>query len=334
MTSNWIGKVEKAKNGQIEHYKGKNTIYFNNYSTRFGQNRGMWGEMTQIPFDDIFYWMSQLSCPVWGEYVEITENAAFNKVRDLYFEYLFWEGEAFIFYDEIEETMSMYQCNNAGKYQENGYLNIETQQLVHLTQDEAKLLIYCTWDGKYNKLDRFYQWYKFCYWMLVSEINVNNSACLLAKHFMINTEIFEGSSFDAEKEQLFYPNPYILKTPSSVLNTISVEKKFLTPDVLEQLVKTHFQFFDRKLSELGRTVNTNPKGERLTAGENYKDITGTAARERMVLQALKDMANEMEKLHNIKLEFVLNRPPEAVEEPSPGDINKADVMNVENLPNL
>lgn len=57
-----------------------------------------------------------------------------------------------------------------------------------------------------------------------------------------------------------------------------------------------FSRLDRRAYELGRVSNTNPKGERLSTGENYKDITSVAARQKETVCQLKNMANKIREM--------------------------------------
>lgn len=63
------------------------------------------------------------------------------------------------------------------------------------------------------------------------------------------------------------------------LESISGEDLLAIKDVV-------YYHFDRLKFEYGRVANTNPKGERMTSGENYKDISAIAARENETLEYL------------------------------------------------
>lgn len=86
----------------------------------------------------------------------------------------------------------------------------------------------------------------------------------------------------------------------TIESTISVDTKhnadiiaveYATGADLESLHYTSFNTLDRRAYELGRVSNTNPKGERLTSGENYKDISSIANRQKATLEQLEKFAH-------------------------------------------
>lgn len=71
-----------------------------------------------------------------------------------------------------------------------------------------------------------------------------------------------------------------------------------------------FYYLDRLKFEYGRVANTNPKGERITSGENYKDISAIANRQKETLEYLIDFAYQVEDKFGITLEFAVSGIPE------------------------
>lgn len=65
---------------------------------------------------------------------------------------------------------------------------------------------------------------------------------------------------------------------------------------LEAIKDSIFYHLDRLKYEYGRVANTNPKGERMTSGENYKDITAIANRQKQTLERLNHFASQCRKL--------------------------------------
>lgn len=89
-----------------------------------------------------------------------------------------------------------------------------------------------------------------------------------------------------------------------------VPKLFATGQDLRELHYATFNLLDRRAFELGRVSNTNPKGDRLTAGENYKDITSIANRQKAVLSQLELFAYKVREKWSIDLKFAINGIPE------------------------
>lgn len=81
-------------------------------------------------------------------------------------------------------------------------------------------------------------------------------------------------------------------------------------DDLLAIRDTIFQYLDRMKFEYGRVANTNPKGERITSGENYKDISAIANRQKETLEYLIYFAKQVEKLWGIELDFAVSGIPE------------------------
>lgn len=73
---------------------------------------------------------------------------------------------------------------------------------------------------------------------------------------------------------------------------------------------TMFYYLDRLKFEYGRVANTNPKGERMTSGENYKDISAIANRQKETLEYMINFAYQVKDLWGIDLEFAVSGIPE------------------------
>lgn len=86
--------------------------------------------------------------------------------------------------------------------------------------------------------------------------------------------------------------------------------QYATAEDVHILHYTTFNELDRKIYELGRVANTNPKMERMSTGENYKDITSVANRQKSVLEQLQRFAKNIKLLFNIELNFAVSGIPE------------------------
>lgn len=71
-----------------------------------------------------------------------------------------------------------------------------------------------------------------------------------------------------------------------------------------------YMYLDRMKYEYGRVANTNPKGDRMTSGENYKDISAIGNRQKETLEYMINFAFQVEELWGISLTFVVNGIPE------------------------
>lgn len=79
---------------------------------------------------------------------------------------------------------------------------------------------------------------------------------------------------------------------------------------LHMIKDSVYYYLDRLKFEYGRVANTNPKGERITSGENYKDITAIANRQKINLENLNDFSNQIAEKFGIELEFAVSGIPE------------------------
>lgn len=102
-------------------------------------------------------------------------------------------------------------------------------------------------------------------------------------------------------ENINHINPILNKKLTG--NYILENSVFLTGQDLEQLVFSTYHDLDRRIYELGRVSNTNPKGDRYSTGENYKDITGIARKENITLKNLRLFAKECLERWGIELNF-------------------------------
>lgn len=96
---------------------------------------------------------------------------------------------------------------------------------------------------------------------------------------------------------------------------------------LEAIKDSIYHMLDRIKYEYGRVANTNPKGERVTSGENYKDITAIANRQKETLEYLINFAFQVERLWGIELEFCVSGIPE--KEAIATEAHKAQTPNME-----
>lgn len=81
-------------------------------------------------------------------------------------------------------------------------------------------------------------------------------------------------------------------------------------DDLMAIKDTVFYYLDRLKFEYGRVANTNPKGERITSGENYKDISAIANRQKETLEYLINFTYQVKELWGVDLEFAVSGIPE------------------------
>lgn len=94
-------------------------------------------------------------------------------------------------------------------------------------------------------------------------------------------------------------------------NTADIEPFVaFTGEDLTSITDNTYKYTDRLKYEYGRVANTNPKGERYTSGENYKDISAIANRQKETLEYLINFAFQVKKIWGIQLDFAVSGIPE------------------------
>lgn len=86
--------------------------------------------------------------------------------------------------------------------------------------------------------------------------------------------------------------------------------ELMTGQDLLALRDTVYYYLDRLKYEYGRVANTNPKGDRYSVGESYKDITAIANRQKETLEYLIWFAYQAKDLWGVDLEFAVSGIPE------------------------
>lgn len=151
----------------------------------------------------------------------------------------------------------------------------------------------CEWCG--DNVQNFINWFEYSVEYLASLKKLDKFARLLVKRVRVEAspDTIKGAIEDIESK-LGTLESTITVDPKNNADVIAVE--YATGQDLESLHYTSFNTLDRRAYELGRVSNTNPKGERLTSGENYKDISSIANRQKSTLEQLKFFAKQAEEL--------------------------------------
>lgn len=89
-----------------------------------------------------------------------------------------------------------------------------------------------------------------------------------------------------------------------------VPLEFMTGQDLKELRDCIYHYLDRLTYEYGRVANTNPKGDRYSVGESYKDITGISNRLKETLEELISFGFQAEDKWGQYLEFSISGIPE------------------------
>lgn len=298
----------------------------------------------KVPPAHVYERIEQLTGPFFGEYAETTDNPHFLEIATKFFKALFWNECVYVTFedinevinkalidmpsDQIEELLADIQLPEGKSFQlwfkqgldEDGamcFMHLETE-LTMKRPDWKKLMIKVTWDGD-DVNNRFRHWYLCVYQMILDEHSLNTLKSLCTKRMDLITKSHDTTSYNSAVASVYNGNPFFERQETYLVNPAS----YIDPSEYKEYQTAIHLHWDRSLSELGRVANTNPKMERLTTGENYKDIVAVANRQRMTLNQLKRFAQKVYEKWGQVLAFAINGIPQRI--PLEGDIEVADV---------
>lgn len=282
-----------------------------------------------LPISLIIRNMINLARPVYTDFIETTENPDFLRVGADFYRELFWTEKIYISFDFFKDSSNfIYEGDEIPKEikhlarrggfdvwlkltgedldDDNSFMHIKTGICVKIPDWWEKMAT-CEWCG--DRIDNFLNWFEYSVEYLSSLKKLDKFARLLVKRVRVEAspDTITGAIQDIESK-LGTLESTITVDPKNNADVIAVE--YATGQDLESLHYCSFNTLDRRAYELGRVSNTNPKGERLTSGENYKDISSIANRQKATLEQLKYFAHQCKELWNIELDFAVSGIPE------------------------
>lgn len=291
----------------------------------------------EIPLRNVMDYANTLMRPVFTDFTEVNEDEEFMEISGKFFYELFIQENIYVTYNVFEGGTDYFFPK---AQDDKGLNNSETQRIVWAIREKGGYDIWVKLnEDEYSKniefmhvdtglVVKFPKWREQmanCKWSAVPQGNLTNwmniagielaltkylDSCTLmcGKKLIFTTQ---GQS-DAQKEQLeemlasfknyFHFN---LKNQADIEPLIAFEG-----DDLVAIRDTIFQMLDRLKFEYGRVANTNPKGERITSGENYKDISAIGNRQKETLEYLIYFQQQVQKKFNRQLNFAVSGIPE------------------------
>lgn len=285
--------------------------------------------LKNMPIGLIMRNMINLAQPVYTDFTETTGEKDFLNVSADFYRELFWLEKVYVSFDFFKDSGNFiyeggkepqeikHLARRGGfdlwiKLSSNdldddiGFMHIKTGISVKVPNWWEKMAI-AEWCGDHKQ--NFLNWFEYSVEYLASLKKLDKFARLLVKRVRMEAS---GDDFVAAKEDIEAKLGTIESTitidPKHNTDIIAVE--YATGQDLESLHYTSFNTLDRRAYELGRVSNTNPKGERLTSGENYKDISSIANRQKATLEQLKKFAGQVSELWGKTLDFAVSGIPE------------------------
>lgn len=289
----------------------------------------------KISMTEVMRTMVRIAEPIFAGFVETNDEENFLEISNQFYYELFWNETIYVSYDFWSNPKNYELADNTKEpdeieyYKEKGgfdtwvkmsnkeddkdirFLHLATGIVCDIFQWTQKL-IKVRW-AEY-KIENFANWFSYSIRWLVGSKTIRNAHNLLLKRVHVHgTKNLHKQREDIE-ERLESETSIMMHDNNQNLDIIS--KIFMDGNDLTALHMSIFNLLDRESYELGRVSNTNPKGDRYSTGENYKDITGIAARQKSVLKELRLFSIKVKKMWGIELNFAVNGIPqtEAIEE--------------------
>lgn len=280
-----------------------------------------------IPLGLIMRNMENLAQPVYSEFVETNRDKDFMEIAERFYRELFWNETIFVSFDffknpeiyEIEgdEPPELEYFREVGGFdtwvkvtlneydKDTRFMHLATSITVEIPKWREHL-VRARWSG--NHMNNFINWFEYSLEYCISLKKLVNFSNMMIKRIEVTGTNSIRTYLEDLAARLETVETFYLTDERKRLDV--VPKVFATGQDLRELHYVTFNLLDRRAFELGRVSNTNPKGERLTAGENYKDITSIANRQRAVLSQLELFASKVSDMWGIDLAFAVNGLPE------------------------
>lgn len=287
----------------------------------------------EVPLKNILNYANTMMRPVFTDFTEVNENEEFMAISGKFFYELFIQEDIYVSYNIFRDETDVILPTGDGDMEKQKQTMDAIRYKggfdiwVKLDKDEySKNIEFMHIDtGLVVKFPDWRNQLANCKWSAIPQDNLSNwcniagielaltkylDQCILTcgKKIIFTTQ---GQS-DAQKEQFeemlnsfknyFHFN---LKNQADIEPIIAFEG-----DDLVSIRDTIFQYLDRMKFEYGRVANTNPKGERITSGENYKDISAIANRQKETLEYLILFKMQVKRLWGIELDFAVSGIPE------------------------
>lgn len=276
--------------------------------------------------------MENLAQPVYCEFVETNRDSEFMEIGERFYKELFWNETIYVSYDFFsDESSYTVDATDLGKekpdeieyFKEVGgfdtwvkvtlneydrdtrFLHLATGLTVDIPNWRDHL-VRARWSG--NHMSNFINWFEYSLEYCISLKKLVTFSNMMIKRIQVSGTNSIRTYLEDLSARLETIEPYFLTDERQRMDVIP--KVFATGQDLRELHYVTFNMLDRRAFELGRVSNTNPKGDRLTAGENYKDITSIANRQRAVLSELELFASKVKDMWGIELAFAINGIPE------------------------
>lgn len=284
--------------------------------------------LKNMPIGLIMRHMVNLARPVYTDFTETNKDVDFQRISADFYRELFWLEKIYVSYDIFsspqaykyegkEEPKEIKHLAKRGGFDlwlklsgddlddDIGFMHIRTGLTVKIPDWEDKLAV-AEWCG--DKVDNFLNWFEYAVDYLAQLKKLDKFSRLMVKRVQVAPSEKSPNEALDDMHAKIETIENVISVDAKAMDVLRVE--YANGQDLEALHYCTFNTLDRRAYELGRVSNTNPKGERLTSGENYKDISSIANRQKATLERLEDFANQCLELFGIQLSFSVSGIPE------------------------
>lgn len=282
-----------------------------------------------IPLTTVFSFTRNIMRPIYTDFTETSENKDFARIAGKFYFHLFIQEEIYVSYKLFEGDIDLEIKANDPSNQpvidemkrqkfdlwikvsgteyddDNDFINIATSQVVEI-HNWREHLARVRWGADF--LDNFTNWLNIAITQLTLEEFVKQAAKLVGTRVQISTDVNSTAQRRKLSGMLDSMNNVIYQQFDDKIDVNPIE--FMTGQDLKELRDTIYYYLDRIKYEYGRVTNTNPKGDKYSVLESYKDITGIANRQKETLEELNYFSYQAEDKWNVHLEFSVSGIPE------------------------
>lgn len=288
--------------------------------------------ITSIPISTVFDTFNTLVRPIYTDFVETTENLEFLEFSANFYYQLFIQETVYVSYQFFENSenfklsqgsvnkdikkkiekikekggFDMWVKMNEDEYDENeDFMHIDTSIVIRIPNWRKKV-VRVKWGAVYH--GNFVNWYNTTVTYLALTNFMESMLRLSGKRLLITTGGRSEKVVARLQGMIESFDTHLHLDIADVANLR--ELKYMDGDLLKEIRNTVYHFLDRLMAEYGRVANTNPKGERMTTMEQYKDLSAIANRQKETLNQLDYLAVMAKKLWKVDLEFAISGIPE------------------------
>lgn len=314
----------------------ENTFKLPQYASlkwRYFNTPGQWAYdelIRTLPLTVVFDTFNTLTVPIYADFTEMTGNLDFMSISSMFYYQLFIQESIFVSYNffdsneyklpdhaeqDIKEKIEALKDRGGFdlwiKVTDNEldldieFIHIETNLKVKIPKWRSKL-VQVRWGA--IRQGNFRNWMNIAVSYLTKTALLDNMYRLAGKRLLISTSTGSHDIVDKVKSMLRSHETTLHMNNKDMANVTEIE--YVSGELIKALNFCVYSTLDREMSEFGRVTNTNPKGERITTAENYKDLVGIANRQKQVLEWLKYFAGKAKELWSIELDFAVSGIPE------------------------